>query len=298
MKKTALIFIVLVAIASCQPKGPSQQEYDELKNQLETCQNENAELKNTPANRLLKAQKLETEGNLSQAESEYRELLEKFPKTDEAKQAQVFIDKVEKEREQKRLEEERKKQLGFKALNEKTIIEQGDCKLTFSGIQLANRWIFDRYGNEWRYIEAERGDKYLTFTLSVTSKSKNPNLPPIYVYQLINGELQYVSTAYYKFYRWDDYASYLGNNADYNNDFARTETIRFSPGAVITMSDYNENATFLMVKKTNCVYRSENRYDNPPVSYSNTSCNYDRTLNLDQADSEYFTIKIFNKDKI
>lgn len=298
MRKTALIIIVLVAIASCQPKGPSQQEYDELKNQLETCQNENAELKNTPANRLLRAQKLETDGNLSQAESEYRELLEKFPKTDEAKHAQAFIDKVEKEREQKRLEEERKKQLGFKALNEKIIIEQGDCKLTFSSIKLANRWIFDRYGNEWRYIEAERGEKYLTFTLSVTSKSKNPKLPPIYVYQLINGELQYVSTAYYKFYRWDDYASYLGNNADYNNDFSRTEKIRFSPGAVITMSDYNENATFLMVKKTNCVYRSENRYDNPPVSYSNTNCNYDRTLNIDQADSEYFTIKVFNKDKI
>src|SRR5690606_23498300 len=127
-----------------------------------------------------------------------------------AQVAQSYIHKVEKEREQKRLEEERKKRLGFKVLKPDYSIKQGDCKLNFSNIKLSNRWIFDRYGNEWRYIESERGNKFLTFTLSITSDSKSPNLPPIYVYQLIDGELHYVSTAIYKFYRWDDYGSYLG----------------------------------------------------------------------------------------
>jgi len=288
----------MVSLVACQSKGPSQQEYEELKSQLVACKNENAELKNSPANRLLKAQKFEVDGDLVRAEREYGEILEKYPKAEEAEKARKFVDKIEKEREQKRLEEKRKKQLGFKALQEMTTIEQGDCKLTFSNIKLSNRWAFDRYGDEWRYIQAERGNKYIIFTLNVTSKTKNPNLPPIYVYQLIDGELQYVSTAYYKFYRWDDFGSYLGNDADYNNDFARTKTVRFSPGAVVTMSDYNKNPTFLMVKKANCVYRSVSRFNNPPVSYENTNCNYDMTLNLEKADSNYFVIKIFNKNKI
>ena len=172
--------ILLIFLNSCQNR-PSQQEYDNLKNELEQCIQENVELKNTPENRLLSAQKLETDGNLSLAENEYRELLEKFPKSEEAKIAQKFIDKVEQEREKKRIEEERKKRLGFKVLQQKTTIKQGDCKLSFSNIKLSNRWIFDRYDNEWRYIEAERGNKYLTFKLSITAESKSPKLPPIYV---------------------------------------------------------------------------------------------------------------------
>lgn len=297
MKKFLIGLISLTVLHSCQ-NGPSQKEYNDIKSQLEECSKENEELKNTPENRLLTAQKLETEGNLTNAESEYKELIEKFPKSEQAKIAQQFVDKVEKEREEQKKEEERKKRLGFKVLEQQTSIKQGDCKLTFSNIKLTNRWNFDRYGNEWRYIEAERGNKYLTFTLSITAESKSPNLPPIYVYQLIDGQLQYKTTAYYKFYRWEDYASYLGNNADYGNDFARSETIRFSPGAHLVMDDFNEYPTFLMVKKSNCVIRNEDRFGNPPISYSNSTCDYDLILTVDKANENYFTIKIYNQEKI
>lgn len=297
MKKILIGLFGFLILNSCQ-NGPSQKEYNDLKNKLEQCIIENEELKNTPENRLLSAQKLETDGNLALAETEYRELLEKYPKSKEVKIAQKFIDKVEKERKQKKIEEERKKQLGFKVLIQTTSIKQGDCKLKFSNIKLKNRWIFDRYSDEWRYIEAERGNKYLTFNLSITASSKSPQLPPIFVYQLIDGKLQYKSTANYEFYRWDDYGSYLGNDADYNNDFARTATIRFSPGAEIIMDEYNKYPTFLVVKKSNCVYRNEKRIGRPPVSYSSSNCNYDMTLSVDKAISDYFTIRVFNKNKI
>ncbi|MDC1308974.1 hypothetical protein N8Y96_02480 [Saprospiraceae bacterium] len=297
MRKTLIGLFSLLILHSCQ-NGPSQKEYDGLKSQLEQCSKENEELKNTPENRLLSAQNLETEGNSVLAESEYKALVEKFPKSDQAKIAQQFIDKVEKEREEKIKEEERKKRLGFKVLEQKTSIKQGDCKLKFSNIKLKSRWIFDRYGDKWRYIEAERGNKHLTFTLSITAESKSPNLPPIYVYQLIDGKLQFKATAFYKFHRWEDYASYLGNNADYGNDFARTETIRFSPGVQLAMDDFNKYPTFLMVKKSNCVLKNKDRFGNPPISYSNSACNYDQTLTADMATEDYFTIKIYNQDKI
>lgn len=297
MKNFLIGLICLAALHSCQ-NGPSQMEYDALKRQLQECSKENEDLKNTPENRLLSAQKLENEGNLTHAEAAYKELIEKFPKSEQAKIAQLFVDKAEKKREEQRKEDERKKRLGFKVLEQETSIRQGDCKLTFSNIKLTNRWIFDRYGNEWRYIEAERGNKYLTFTLSITAESKSPKLPPIYVYQLIDGHLQYKATAFYKFYRWEDYGSYLGNNSDYGNDFARTETIRFSPGAELEMDDFNKYPTFLMVKKSNCVIRNKDRFGNPPISYSSTTCDYDRTLTVDMAKDDYFTIKIYNGEKI
>jgi len=297
MNKFLLGIALILTLNSCQ-NGPSQNEYNKLKTELEECSQENKELKNTPANRLLSAQKLETDGKLIQAENEYRELVGKSPKSEEGKVAQKFIDKVEKEREEKKIEEERKKRLGFKVLKENSSIKQGGCKLTFSNIKLENRWIFDRYGNQWRYIDAERGNKYLTFSLSITSDIKSPELPPIYVYQLIDGKLEYKTTAYYKFHRWEDYGSYLGNDADYSNDFSRTATIRFSPGAQLEMDSYNKYPTFLLVKKSNCVYRNEDKFGNPPVSYLNSNCNHDQSLTVDMATEDYFTIKIFNKTKI
>ena len=297
MKKCFIGVFSFLILNSCQI-GPSQKEYNELKYSLEKCIKENEELKNTPENRLFLAQKLETDGAFSLAENEYTELLKKYPKSKEAKIAQEFILRVEKERKEKKIEEERKKRLGFKVLNQMTSIEQGDCKLKFSNIKLSNQWIFDRYGDEWRYIESERGNKYLTFTLSITSSNKSPKLPPLYVYQLIDGKLQYKSTANYKFYRWDDYGSYLGNDADYNNDFSRTATIRFSPATEINMAEYNKYPTFLMVKKSNCVYRKEKSYGRPPVLYSSLDCKPDKELSVDKAISDFFTIKIFNKNKI
>ena len=297
MKKILIGIFSFLILNSCQ-NGPSQKEYNELKSKLENCIIENEELRNTPQNRLLSAQKLESEGNLINAETEYKKLIEKYPKTEQAKIAEKFIAKVEKDRTAKKQEEERKKRLGFKVIKQKTKIKQGDCILNFSNIKLTNRWIFDRYGNEWRYIAAERGNKHLTFTLSITAESKTPSLPPIYVYQLIDGKLQYKESVYYKFYRWEDYASYLGNDADYGNDFARTKNIRFSPGVQLVMNDFNKYPTFLMVKKSNCVLRNEDRFANPPVSYSSSNCNYDRSLTVDKAIEDYFTVKIYNREKI
>jgi len=81
MKKTLLLTFIISIIFSCQ-NGPTQSEFDKIKADLENCTKENADLKNTPENRLLTAQKFEIEGNIEQAEKEYRELSNKFPKSE------------------------------------------------------------------------------------------------------------------------------------------------------------------------------------------------------------------------
>ena len=297
MKKLLLSTILLSFLYSCQ-NGPTQAEFDQLKSDLESCSNENKELTNTPENRLLTAQKLETSGNIEKAENEYRELATKFPKTEQGSIAQKFIEKREIEKEKLREEEDRKKRLGFKALKEDSSIEQGDVKLTFSKIQLTKRWYFDRYDSRYFYRDAERGNKHLTATLSIKSKTNEPKLPPIYVYKLQNGQLKFVSTVGYEFYRWKDYGSYLGNYADYGNDFAHSPTIRFSPGVELSDEITKDLPIFLMVKKDNCVIRETVKYGNPEVAYTTSICDADRILDVDKASKDYFTIKVLNRNKL
>lgn len=292
-----VLILSYLLVSSCG-EGPTQAEFDDIMNQLETCQAENEELKNTPEARLLTAQEYESKGNLDSAEVTYKILAEKFPETEEGQKAIAFLKNIEQEKEAARIAEERKKQLGFKSLKEQKSIEQGDVTLTFSDIKIQSRWIFDRYGDRYHYIEAERGNKLLTSRLTIKSESNNPVLPPIHVYKLEGGELVYLNTLSYKFYRWEDYGSYLGNNADYGNDFSRSASIRFSPGCQISEDDIKDHAIFLMVEKKNCVARKESRLDNPPVSYTTQLCKLSSPLNVDKASEDFFTIEIFNKGKI
>ena len=294
------VFVFLFGLVSCGEEVKkksniiSKKDYNKLKNDLEKCSSENEELKNTPQNRLLKAQKLEKNGFLNEAKQEYEDLIKKFPDSEQSQKALTYLKIIKKESERKKIELERKKRLGYKILKARKIIKQGNCKLTFTDIKLSSKWIFDRYDDSWYERKAERGKKYISSTVKIKSEINTPNLPPIYVYQLIDGDLKFKSAFYYKFYRWEDYGSYLGNYADYSNDFSRTETVKFTIGAEINIQDHNKYPTFIMVKKSNCVSKTFSKYDNPNVSYSNFNCTKDISLSPERAESDYHTIKIFN----
>jgi hypothetical protein len=59
-----------------------------------------------------------------------------------------------------------------------------EAVVKIKSINLSNQFIFDRYGDEWRYVNAERGTKIVAISTSITSKSKDPSLPPIIAYSL------------------------------------------------------------------------------------------------------------------
>tara|TARA_B100001250_G_C19662582_1_gene727790 strand:- start:76 stop:1026 length:951 start_codon:yes stop_codon:yes gene_type:complete len=316
MKKLLLLFISLIFFFGCN--GIKQEDYDAIESklnltldQLTLCKEELKEIKNTPQQRLLNAQKIES-SDLVLAEKLFRELIEKFPKSNEALYAKDFINKVEKERERIRAEKEkaekekkeeeiRIKKLGFKILKENLKIKHEGLVMEFSKIKMSKRFVFDRYGDRYYYRDAIRGTKYLTATLKVTSKFNSPKLLPIYVYQLKEGELQLISAGpvQYEFYRWEDYGSYLGNYADYNNSFLQNEAVKFSIGEALHESDnLKDFPIFLMVKKEECVLREEKRFNNPPVKYSTTTCKRDMVLDVEKAKNDYFVVKILNKEKL
>ncbi len=299
MRNFYLTMLIIVILTGCNNnKGPKLEDYDKLQAELTDCKKTVEELSNTPQMRLANGQKFQAENYFVNAKKEYKELIEKFPGTDEAKKATTLITEIEKIELKKKEAEERKKALGFKAIKENTSLKIGDITIKFNSVNTASQWNFDDYGTEYRLRKAERGEIYIVAKVSISAESKDPSLPPISVYQISNGSLNLLGTMRYKFVRWKDYGSYLGNYADYGNDFSHTKTISFNCGLSVSQSIMNKDPVFVVVKKINCFNRTNNTYENPPVSYMEGTCNIKSILTVNDFDNDYCLIKVFNKIKL
>jgi len=298
MKYLAVI-VLLILLFSCANDNPTKEQYDSLQKQLNDCNQKYDDLSNTPQIRLTKALKYHSDNNIKDAKIEFENIVNLFPGTDEAIKSQEYIDNYIKIEKQTADLEAKKKALGFKGIKEVSKVKVNDISISVKNTTSGNSFSFDSYGDEYRYIGAEKDEIYIVSKISVTSESKDPNLSPIMLYKLANGQLEYLGMMIYRFSRWDDYGSYLGNDADYNNDFAHTKTISFNCGHAISKNDFNNHAIFVVIHRVNCVFRERNDYGNPPINY-NISSSYKpkKILNLNNLDKEYVLIKVFNKNKL
>lgn len=297
MNKFTFTIAVTLLLSSCN-NGVQQSEYDKLKAELSECKKNVEELQNTPQIRLSKGQQYLSKNDITNAKKEFNALIEKFGETDEALKAKSLIADIEKQEQERKEAEEKKRTLGFKILTENSSVTAGDVTVKFNTVTTGQQWVFDNYGDEWRYRSAERGEKYVLAKVSISSDNKNPELPPIGVYSMSNGSLSLIGAMGYEFSRWDDYSSYLGNDHDFKNDFAHTRTIPFSLGLSVPNETSTNDAVFVVVKRENCYYRSTDRFGNPPVSYSSSGCNLKPNLTIDDFDKDYILVKIFNRNKM
>ncbi|HHT23654.1 MAG TPA: hypothetical protein GXZ87_10190 [Bacteroidales bacterium] len=304
MKRFIFIIVVALFITSCN-NGVKKSEYDKLKTELAECNAELTEckktveeLQNTPQVRLSKGQQFLSENNITNAKKEFNDLIAKFGESDEAQKAKSILADIEKKEKERKEAEERKRTLGFKILKESSSVNTGDVTIKFNSVTTGQQWVFDNYGSEWRYRSAERGDKYVLSRVAISSENKDPNLPPVAVYNIESGTLKLLGTMDYEFARWKDYGTYLGNYTDYGNDFAHTRTISFSLGLSVSNDILTNKAVFVVVKKENCFYRQYERFENPPVSYRSSGCNMKSSLTVDDFDNDYVLVKIFNKNKL
>lgn len=292
--------------------------HEQLKARFDSVSLKNADLRNTPSRRLVEIRKLARESELTKAEKEAEELVKLYPHTEEGKIAKDFIEKLEKRRETKRLEEAqakeaklekeaRKKRLGFKVLAEKLNIIQGNSVLRFSDFLIAKHRISDRCQGRQVVEPAPRSHHFLSATLlinSIKSPKGRQKVPPIELYSYSDGKLVHHSGITYKFYKWASYAAYRANKEEYGHSFQYVSSIPYS------ISAYVEDAVlqkplFLLVRKTDCI-ELDNTYvvrqsDGTSYGYLETwdYCRGDdETLTLEQALKYYHTIKIFNKDKL
>ena len=140
-------------------------------------------------------------------------------------------------------------------------------RIKFTRMDVGKRWVFDRYGDRYYYRDADRGSKYITIIADVSSEGNKPDLPSVDVYTLVDSAFYYLSSLEWKFYRWRDYGAYLGNYADNNNDFAKTETVKFTLGVPIEDHLFEDRDLFFVVGTEDCYFRRYDKFDNPPYSY-------------------------------
>lgn len=292
-----MISIVLFNIVSCAD-GETKKQLSDLNSELEltkakldSCSAELNEIKNTAENRFIRAKKLLIQNDLNVAKREFQGIIDNFTGTNEAVIASREIKKIENTIEGAIIEAERKKALGFKMLKPTTRVNFDGLSLNFEKIWIGKQWTFDDHGREYFLRDAQRGNMHVLVRVSITSENNNPNLPPILVYRMDNRALKLLGTLEYKFRRWKDYGSYLGNYADYGNDFAHSKTIPFNSGLELTEGDLKTGTIYIVLKKQGCFNRIKKDFGNPEIEYNEGNCAAKQNLKVEDFDMDYVLLK-------
>jgi len=171
-----------------------------------------------------------------------------------------------------------------------------DVIVKIKSINLTDQFVFDRYEDQWRYVDAERGTKIVAISTSITSKIKDPSLPPIAAYKIEGkGILRLIGVLEYRFYRWQNYGTYLGNYADYDNDFAHVATIPFGAYEQIDDSDFLQ-PIYIVGHKIGCFERNEDRFKEPAVQYL-SGCDVKNDLTEADFLQDYVLLKVLANRK-
>lgn len=245
--------------------------------------------------RLSKINSLVSSGDYTSAKQEIARLTSLFPESKEAKATPAIIEKIDRLIAQKKAEEERIKALGFKALKASTTFKIDYNTVELTSISVGNTFTFDSYGDRYFYRSADRGNKYVTAVMKITSQDKDPKLPQLAIYSISGDTMTKVGSFDTEFARWKDYGTYLGNTHDFGNDFAKTSSVRFKIGEEVS-EDIVKGPYALIMKKENGLSRNYDRFANPPVSYTGY-VSYPSTLRLEdftKEGSEYIVVRIAN----
>lgn len=299
----SLLLIVLFGCGADQTElNNSRKERDELAAQvkanatvIQTLRDSVTMLAFPADQRLTKINSLVSSGDYTAAKQEISRLVELFPESKEAKSAPAISERIDKLIAQKRAEEERIKALGFKALKASTTFKIDYNTVELTSISVGNTFTFDSYGDRYFYRTADRGNKYITAAMKITSQDKNPKLPQLAIYSISGDTMFKVGNFDTEFARWKDYGTYLGNTHDFGNDFAKTSSVRFKIGEEVS-EDIVKGPYALIMKKENGLSRNYDRFGNPPVSYTGY-VSYPSTLKLEdftKDGSEFIVVRIAN----
>lgn len=307
MKKLIIYLVLTAAIFGVTSCGNSSSQSDPLVDSLNNVISEQkAEIKSLsetidklkiPADqRYAKALESFANNNLDEAEKLFKEIKDLFPESKEAKVCDEQLQKIAKRRQEIEAEKEQIKALGFKALKPVSNATISDVSVAISGFSIGKEFTHDTYstysGSEWFYNTADKGNKFISCSMSVTSKNTDPNLPTLALYSVHGEKLSHEGDFRIEFARWDDYGTYLGNEHDNRNDFAKVNTVKFKLGCEAPESVLSK-PYIVVLKLANTQARNYDRYRNPPYWYSGSS-GYPSSLTIDDFNSDYKAVKISN----
>jgi hypothetical protein len=273
-----LIFLAVLSSACSERQATSgtsgtdravAEEIAGLKVQIAKLEKENADLRNTPSAMLVAVRAAGSD--LTKADAAAIALRAKFPDSSEAKQAEGLVLRMKAEQAARDAEAKRMATLGLKALKVSSTLVGDEATISLSGVSQTRRWTFDAYDSSIHYRDAEKGSAFIVARVKASSDNKDPGLPGAALYRSEGATLKRVALFSYKFVTWQDFGSYLGNYADYGNDFAHTNVIPMSIGADATLANL-ARPLFVVATKEGCHKSQYERFSQPPVSYRESEC--------------------------
>lgn len=290
-----LIITICISVYSCDVR--QSEEYKKLASENNSLKEKIDSLNNTPDRIYYRGANYFKDKNWEAALVEFNKIKSLYEGSEFYGKASLKIRQLKKIIKKKEREIELRLKLKFKVLKEQSNFIAQDLKIRTFGHNLTSRFDYDRYDDYYNYRQAKRGFKYLSFDAVIESKINTPLLPAFFVYILEDGVLKRISDKTgmdIEFYKWEDYGTYLGNDADYSNDFERTKSIRFDIGDELKISDYKGKEIYLVATKEGQMVKEYNSLRNPPISYKKSSrylAPPTKILTPDNFDSELILIK-------
>jgi hypothetical protein len=243
---------------------------------------ENKQLRMTPSALAADVRSAIVAQNGAQAQAALKRLADSFPFSAELAPATRQVNALLARLQADEAERKRVAALGFKGLKTRPAYFWTDTELRIYDASFTRRWIFDSYGSGWSYLDPEKGQRLLTATVSVSSKSKDPALFGIGAYVADGPKLTQIGSFRYRFAHWMDFGAVLGNHADFRNDFGHTSRIPFTVGASIDQNAIKRRPLYLVVTREGCHKRHQDRLLQPPIHYLPESCaSLKKTLTVD-----------------
>lgn len=269
--------VALISLAACKPgfdRGSAADagELVALRAEVERLRKENAELRISPNTLAIEVAAAMQASNEEKAVAAFKQLSDTFPIAPETAEMKKRLDAFMTQRRAQEEEDKRIAALGFKGLPVASTFGDQDLSLTVGSVELVKRWIFDYWGEGWRYVDAEKDRRMLVARVNLASKNKEPALYGLAAYVPDGDKLTQVGTMRYRFARWSSYGAFLGTSADYRNEFSHSWKIPFSAGVSVAEQDLKRRPIYLVATRETCHPRHSERFGQPPVFYLPGEC--------------------------
>jgi hypothetical protein len=278
LRATGAIALAVLALAACKPSAigsASKSDPDEvttLRAEVARLREENAQLRLSPAVLSAEVDNAIRAGNEEKAAAAFKQLSDTFPIASETTEMHKRLETFLAQRRAQDEEEKRIAALGFKGLPLTPSVSHDDMVLAMSSLGVVRRWVFDSWGDGWRFLDAEKDRKLLVARMAISSKARDPQLFGIGAYVADGAKLRKLGMLRYRFSRWSSYAAFLGTQPDYRNEFSHSWRIPFTAGIPVSDDDLKHKPIYLVVTSEGCHQRVYDRFGQPPVFYQPGEC--------------------------
>lgn len=271
--------LAVLALVACKPSarmetanGDEAGELAALRAEVERLRKENADLRVSPWMLAAEVDAAMRTGNEEKAAAAFKQLADTFPVAAETADMRKRLEAFLAQRRVQDEEEKRVAALGFKGLPVNPSVSHADTVLTLTSLGVVRRWIFDSWGDGWRFQDAEKDKKLLVARMSISSKARDPSLFGLAAYVADGAKLRRLGQLRYRFARWSGYGAFLGTQADYRNEFSHSWRVPFTAAVAVSDQDLRNKPIYLVVTGEGCHRRVYDRFGQPPVFYEPNEC--------------------------